>query len=231
MQIYIIIFFAVLNVAFAQRGSHDKYGVPTGNLILSRPGFMYSMNLKTGFADWVIYRLGNDDFGGVPRWDKEFFKDSLITQSVELPDNDDYENSGYDRGHLVRSEERTTNSELNRQTFVLSNVIPQTPDLNRGPWLKLERWAEKVCKDSTYEMWVISGPIFDEPFSRLNNKYLIPKFCFKVFLVKYKNGKFKKFGVIMPNITGIRDKDWQAFLTPIRVIEKATKLKFFQKYK
>jgi endonuclease G len=231
MRIYILAFFALVNLAFAQKGSHEKFGLPKGNTIIKRQEFIYSVNQKTGFVDWLVYRVGKDDFGTVPRWEKAFFRDSLINLKIALPTNADYENSGYDKGHLLRSEERTTTVEANRQTFVLTNVLPQTPDLNRGPWLDLERWVEKACKDSTYEIWVATGPIFDTTFYKLNGKYLIPKYCFKVLLIKTPDGKFKKIGVVMPNVTGVRNKKWADFITPITEIEKVTNLKFFEKFK
>jgi endonuclease G len=231
MKPYIIVFLAVLNVAFAQKGSHDKYGIPAGNIILKRTEFIYSINKKTGFVDWVLYRVGKNDFGNAPRWSKSFYKDSLLDIKIKVPTNADYANSGYDKGHIVRSEERTASIEANRQTFVLTNVLPQTADLNRGPWLDMERWVEKACKDSTYEMWIISGPIFDSTFYILNSKYLIPKYYFKVILIKMPNNKFKKVGVIMPNVTGLRSKKWQSFVVPVEDIEKITQLKFFEKFK
>lgn len=231
MPAFVIILFIILVHLNSEETSHTQFGIPKGNIVLYRNEFIYSVNTKTGFADWVLYKVSNDDFGNAPRWNREFFKDSLIDLKIKMPTNSDYENSGYDRGHLVRSEERTVNSEANRNTFVLTNVVPQTKDLNRGPWFDLERWVETACKDSLYTIWIISGPIFDKSYSRLANKFLIPKFYFKVLLIKTPDNKFRKLAVLMPNITGIRNRKWERFIVPIDVIEKATKLKFFDAYK
>ena len=57
----------------------------------------------------------------------------------------DYAGSGYDRGHMVRSEERTRSPEDNKTTFYLTNVLPQTHELNAGPWLRLEDYCQDLA--------------------------------------------------------------------------------------
>lgn len=57
--------------------------------------------------------------------------------------------------------------EAMKQTFLMSNVWPQTPDLNRGPWERLETPISRGLYDmpsyvETYgAIWVITGPIFE----------------------------------------------------------------------
>lgn len=55
-----------------------------------------------------------------------------------MPNNIDYLLSGYDRGHLCPAADRSSSASLMKQTFVLSNVVPQLPAFNRGPWKHYE---------------------------------------------------------------------------------------------
>lgn len=221
--------------SYAQRGTHDKWGLPAktnDGLIIKRGEFHYSFNKLTGFSNWVLYRLGKDDFGAVPRFHGPFFKDSLLPVDFPRPTNTDFENSGFDKGHAVRSEERTCNNEANRQTFVMSNVFPQRPELNRGPWLDCERWAEKMCKDSAYEFWIVVGPVYEqgktEYLSKKNQSLLVPQWVYKVMLVKKPNQpKMEKIAVLMPNINGIRKLDWKSYIVPFSKVEELTGYKFF----
>ena len=32
-------------------------------------------------------------------------------------------------------------------TFLMSNMLPQAPDLNRGPWEKMEHYCRDVARD------------------------------------------------------------------------------------
>jgi endonuclease G len=220
--------------SYAQRGSHEKYGQPAkfeSGIIIKRSEFVYSFNRTTGFANWVLHRLGKDDFGPVPRFHGPFFKDSLLPIDLPRPTNTDFENSGFDKGHAVRSEERTSTNEANRQTFVMSNVFPQRPELNRGPWLDCERWVEKMCKDSTYEFWIVVGPVYEkDKVEYLNKKtkmFPVPQWVFKVMLVKKPDGKLEKIAVLMPNINGIRRLDWKSYVVPLQKVEDITGYKFF----
>ena len=221
---------------FAQRGSHEKWGLPSNDgIIIKRGEFVYSFNKNTGFSNWVLHRLGKDDFGPVPRFHGPFFKDSLLPSDVSRPTNTDFEKSGYDKGHAVRSEERTTTNEVNRQTFVMSNVFPQTPELNRGPWLDCERWVEKMCKDSTYEYWIIVGSVYEkgktEYLNKKNQSFLVPQWVYKIMLVKKTDGSMEKIAVLMPNINGIRRLDWKSYIVPISKVEELTGYKFFPNVK
>ncbi len=219
---------------YAQRGAHEKYGLPSktnDGIIIKRGEFIYSFNRITGFSNWVLHRLGKDDFGPVPRFHGPFFKDSLLPIDLPRPTNSDFENSGFDKGHAVRSEERTCTNEANRQTFVMSNVFPQRPELNRGPWLDCERWVEKMCKDSTYEFWIVVGPVYEkdktEYLNKKTQKFSVPQWVFKVMLVNKPNGTTEKIAVLMPNINGIRKLDWKSYIVPISKVEELTGYKFF----
>jgi endonuclease G len=219
---------------YAQRGAHEKYGLPAkfeSGIVIKRSEFVYSFNRLTGFSNWVLHRLGKDDFGPVPRFSGVFFKDSLLPIDLPRPTNTDFENSGFDKGHAVRSEERTSTNEANRQTFVMSNVFPQRPELNRGPWLDCERWVEKMCKDSTYEFWIVVGPVYEkDKVEYLNKKtkmFPVPQWVFKVMLVKKPDGKLEKIAVLMPNINGIRRLDWKSYVVPLQKVEEVTGYKFF----
>ena len=219
---------------YAQRGAHEKYGLPSktnDGIIIKRGEFIYSFNRITGFSNWVLHRLGKDDFGPVPRFHGPFFKDSLLPIDLPRPTNTDFENSGFDKGHAVRSEERTCTNEANRQTFVMSNVFPQRPELNRGPWLDCERWVEKMCKDSTYEFWIVVGPVYEkdktEYLNKKTQKFSVPQWVFKVMLVNKPNGTSEKIAVLMPNINGIRKLDWKSYIVPISKVEELTGYKFF----
>jgi endonuclease G len=220
--------------SYAQRGAHEKYGLPAkfeSGIVIKRSEFVYSFNRLTGFSNWVLHRLGKDDFGPVPRFSGVFFKDSLLPIDLPRPTNTDFENSGFDKGHAVRSEERTSTNEANRQTFVMSNVFPQRPELNRGPWLDCERWVEKMCKDSTYEFWIVVGPVYEkDKVEYLNKKtkmFPVPQWVFKVMLVKKPDGKLEKIAVLMPNINGIRRLDWKSYVVPLQKVEDITGYKFF----
>ncbi|MDI6652772.1 DNA/RNA non-specific endonuclease [Gluconobacter japonicus] len=71
----------------------------------------------------------------------------------------DYHSSGYDRGHMTPSGDEPDTTSQN-QSFLLSNIVPQTAELNRGAWEGVESavrgWAEQEG-----EIFVVTGPGYD----------------------------------------------------------------------
>lgn len=71
----------------------------------------------------------------------------------------DYRTSGYDRGHMTPSGDEAGASAQD-QSFLLSNIVPQKAELNRGAWEGVESavrgWAEQEG-----EIFVVTGPGYD----------------------------------------------------------------------
>ena len=67
-----------------------------------------------------------------------------------------YTNTGYERGHLCNSEDRTRTDEDNFATFAMTNILPQKADNNKGPWVKLENFERRLAGDGN-ELYIIAG--------------------------------------------------------------------------
>jgi DNA/RNA endonuclease G (NUC1) len=88
-----------------------------------------------------------------------------------------------------------------------------------------------MCKDSTYEFWIVVGPVYEkdktEYLNKKTQKFSVPQWVFKVMLVNKPNGTSEKIAVLMPNINGIRKLDWKSYIVPISKVEELTGYKFF----
>lgn len=84
---------------------------------------------------------------------------SDIPDSVCTVRSNFYARSGYDRGHLLPAASRSADAGLMRSTFVMSNVAPQIPTLNRGQWKKAEDEERKLAITHGY-VNVYNAPIF-----------------------------------------------------------------------
>ncbi|XP_051756739.1 endonuclease domain-containing 1 protein-like [Ctenopharyngodon idella] len=74
--------------------------------------------------------------------------------------DEDYENSGYDRGHLAPVFQANS-QDCAYATFTLTNAAPQNPSFNRGQWRILEKnMAEelsKQCLPKKYSVYIVTG--------------------------------------------------------------------------
>lgn len=214
---------------------HTSLGVPfdkdtTDDYLIIRPQYVVSYSNRLGQPNWVASELNAAWYGEVERYEGNFITDNSLPASFLKIKDGDYTNSGYDRGHLVRSEERTATVDDNKSTFIMSNVFPQTPDLNRGVWLKLEYECERLCKEENKELFVVAGGIFHS-YKSLNDagKVTIPDSCFKIVVVLDKGqtlanvtSSTKVIAVVMPNIAGIRTDVYSKYLTTVDRIEAST---------
>ena len=85
--------------------------------------------------------------------------------------HNDYSNSGFDRGHLCPSADRTTSKKENEGTFLMTNIYPQSPNLNQQTWRFLEEYCQKSLTDNNKECYIFAGGF---------------EFCMNVFGMSFK---------------------------------------------
>jgi hypothetical protein len=79
--------------------------------------------------------------------------------------------TGYDRGHMAPNWGVSIcyGRDAQVQTFLLTNVIPQSPALNRGLWETLEKIISNDYAERFGQVWVICGPIFGSNLGTLKD--------------------------------------------------------------
>ena len=162
--------------------------------------------------------------GGTAKRPSKFFTDPRTASRVV---HEDYSNSGYDRGHMAPNYAIGTRygQEAQRETFYMSNIVPQAPSLNRIWWRLLE---EKEAKDFAVRLervWVVTGPVFDDHPQKLRGGVEVPVACYRIILDE-ENGQPRVLAFIAPQtVTG--HEPLTQFLTSVREIEHQTHLDFF----
>lgn len=122
-------------------------------------GHFYSVyDLQTQCPQQVGWTVTPSDFGLArrePSW--TFIQD--VPHPLANGTHYDYSRSGYDRGHMCPALDRSADLRAMRSTFVLSNIAPQVPALNRGAWKKTENFCRyaALLYDSVQ---VVALPIF-----------------------------------------------------------------------
>lgn len=222
--------------------NHVEFGTPydgstTNDYILSKRTYVTSHNCAEGEPNWVSWNLNKTHYGDAAR-STSFYSDTSLPSGCYRVVSSDYTNSGYSRGHMTRSEERTWSSSDNQTTFLMTNVLPQYQDLNGGPWYKFEQYLQDLAQTQNKELYVIAGGIGNR--GTLNNagKVVIPTYTWKIVVVMpYGQGlanvtstsSLEVIAVKMPNVTGISTQPWTAYKTTVDDIEYYTKYNFLDK--
>lgn len=121
----------------------------------------------------VVYTLLNG--GGECDRDKFDFRNDR--KSLKTATNENYRNSGWDRGHLVPTEDFAYNCKLSELTFRYYNCIPQHPKLNRGSWKSVENEVRRMSKNRKIIVMCIN--IFGKDYLP-NSRVGIPTECIKL---------------------------------------------------
>jgi DNA/RNA endonuclease G (NUC1) len=224
--------------------SHVEFGIPTcGSLNsttdyrLSKRTHYLSYNQNKGGPNWVSWNLNKTHYGDAPR-STSFYADASLPSGMYRVVSSDYTNGGYDRGHMVRSEERTWSADDNKQTFLMTNILPQTHDLNGGPWYKFEAYLQGLAQNSNKEIYVIAGGSGSYGTLKGEGKVTIPRYTWKIAVIMpYGHGlanatstsSLQVIAVDMPNVTGISGKDWTAYRTTVDRLESFTNCNFLHK--
>ncbi|MCY2928732.1 MAG: DNA/RNA non-specific endonuclease [Planctomycetota bacterium] len=210
------------------QGAYRQYiygGLPKttqGLKLLTNQGYLVGYSEKHRDPVWVAYRLFKvANAPAIPR-PKKFTVDDRTEAKVK---SSDYSSTGYDRGHMAPNHAIATRygADAQVETFLMSNVCPQRPNLNRRVWERLEALEADDYANRFEELWVVDGPIFDDQPEKLAAGIDVPRAFFKI-IVDEAQGRPRMLGFIMPQ-TVRGDESPRMFL--VADIEKQTGLDFF----
>ncbi len=207
----------------------DKQKVPDDLVVLKRLGYWaaYSPSLK--HPVWVAYSIpSTKQLDQVPER-PPFERDKDVQHS---PKPDDYARSGYDRGHMAPNYLIATRygKQAQKETFLMTNIVPQTPQLNREPWRILEHLIADDLSARSQQTWVITGTIPSDcsPAPKLKKgKIAIPSGFYKIVLSHHRG----QLRVLAFHMTQTDDKSTRPRFTlrSVDAIEALTGFDFFPK--
>ena len=221
----------------ARYDGNTEFGIPTDadaadDLILTRPRYTTSFSTSRNTPNWVSYNLEATHFGAEDRCD-------CFTYDPELPEAGRYTTADYtgvaaingysiDRGHLVRSFDRTTGSLDNAETFYFSNIVPQASDNNQGPWAAFESYLGDLARLQNREVYIVAGVAGSNGTVKNENKITIPASVWKVAVILPRDQGLASIddytdvevvAVVMPNVAGIRNVPWETYRKTVDQVE------------
>lgn len=201
------------------------------NYLLVNNYFAVSYNRDKAIPNWAAWRISKAELGDFPRPNPDPFKpDERLPKSWNRVTPSDYTRSGFDKGHLCPSADRSASVEGMTATFLMSNMTPQTGDLNRGPWQKLEGYLRTQVTRGN-DVYIVAG-VYGEK-GKVKNEVSIPTNDWKIAVVvpggqsvSSVNENTRVIAVDMPNVNGIKNADWQLYRVSVRQIEQKTGYNF-----
>lgn len=187
--------------------------------------FLYEPSCKV--SHWVAYKLTRSDVSGEVSRSDAFREDTRLEEYGWVSaTNADYKGSGYDRGHLLPSADRTCSAAANRATFLYSNMAPQLPKLNRGAWKTLEEHLRQLTAD--YDtLYIVVGALLDDELPTIGSGVAVPALFFKAAVLREDND-FTGEAYVMPNdVERLTGHSYTDFEVSMDSVERLTGLDLF----
>lgn len=167
-------------------GAPARVGEPAPDdiSVVDRGEFVIGWSNRLRHPVWCAYHVTKDAKFNIEKR-PGFVKDRTLPLA---PSPGDYAKSGYDRGHLAPNHAIASRygEDAQRKTFTMSNVMPQTPALNRGVWRDVEHRIADFWTARYGEIWVVVGCI-----SRKENgetiggtRIDVPEYCYQVIIAQ-----------------------------------------------
>ena len=145
------------SVFFAGAPRRTGTPAPTDIVTLTRNDFAIGWSPSLRHPVWCAYHVRPD--AQHPVGERPKFRRDTTVPSAPRPG--DYARSGYDRGHMAPNYAIVTRygAEAQKDTFLMSNIAPQSPALNRSVWRNLEHRIADLWTARYGEIWVIVGAL------------------------------------------------------------------------
>jgi DNA/RNA endonuclease G (NUC1) len=235
-------------------GHNTEFGVPkdadaSDDFLIRRAQYTVSYNPRHGGANWVSWNLDASHIGDNGRCPGTCYSADTALENAHITayTTADWVSNvngvvGYDRGHMAPSADWTSSEADNNTTFFLSNFVPQRADLNQGPWEVLEEALRDSVSaaNGSREAYIIDGGIFTNGVglgSLLDSgKVWIPDSTWKIAVITPAGAGLNADGTLpahttvlavnMPNVQGIKNNDWNDYITTVAKIEHSTGYNF-----
>ncbi len=212
------------------------------NYLMVKPYFVLSYNDDRGLPNWVSWRVCESDLGEAPRRE-EFAADDELPSGFQRITQHDYNGSGFDRGHMCPHSDRAANQDMSFATFVMTNIIPQAPNVNRKAWAQVEDYCRELVRRDHDRLYLIAGPAGaggrgsrGSATTLAQGRVAVPASCWKVVVIVPDTGSdnagqissgARVLSVEMPNDNDAVDDTWAQYRTTPAHIEQETGLHFF----
>ena len=224
------------NMAMGNPSSATTNVTNTNNYLMTKAQYALSYNNSKGMANWVSWHLSTAWLGSTPRC-------NCFTSDVSLPlgyfraTTSHYTSTGFDRGHLCPSDDRTASDTDNSHTFLMTNITPQAPNMNEVTWEALESYCRTLATAGN-ELYIIAGGYGSggtgssggTTTSIASGAINVPSHFWKIIVVlpvgtsdvSRVSTSTRVIAVDMPNTQTVNSHTWDYYRTSVDAIELST---------
>ncbi len=232
------------NLLFGNPSGAQAVVAMADNYLMDMGYYIESYNNTKACPNWVSWHLDAGNINNTaPRANNFAAYNGLPAGWFAVKNNSyTYSKYGFDRGHNCPSADRTSSTNANAATFLMTNMIPQAPNNNQHTWGNFEDYLRSLVLQGN-EVYVIMGSYGTGGtgakgyFSSITSgQYAIniPSNIWKVALIipagnndlQRVNSATRVIAINTPNHNNI-DNRWENYVVTVRDIEMVTGYNIF----
>jgi endonuclease G len=161
---------------------HNPYGwAQSGKAItpICRRAYFVGYDAAAKLPNYVTYTLTPPNALGCVARTNAFVADQSVAGGATP---NDYAGTGYDKGHMSPDGDLSWDTQVEFESFLMTNMSPQHGSLNRGIWKLLETsvrgWT--VQRNQAYTIYV--GGIYDANDPKIGSGVVVPHGFYKIVI-------------------------------------------------
>lgn len=162
--------------------AHNPYGwAQTSKPVtaICRRAYFVAYDAAAKIPNYVTYTLTPPNALGCVARTNAFVADKSVPGGATP---DDYAGTGYDKGHAAPDGDLSWDTQVEYESFLMTNMYPQLGGLNRGIWKLLETsvrgWAVQL--NNSFTIYV--GGVYDNTDKKIGNGVVVPHGFYKIVI-------------------------------------------------
>jgi len=203
---------------------HAPYGFPqtAGITPICRQAYLVGYDATAKLPRYVTYELTPPNALGCVARTNAFATDQSVPNGATPQD---YAATGYDKGHMAPDGDLSWDTQVEFESFLMTNMSPQAGSLNRGIWKLLETSVRGWAVQHNNSFTIISGGVYNTQDKTIGKGVIVPHGFYKIVI----NNQTKEVaGWAFPHVAPYPNlgNDLTKFRLPIVTIEQEGGVKF-----
>ena len=205
--------------------AHAPYGFPQTQRQLQplcQQAYLVGYDAVAKLPNYVMYELLPQNALGCVARTNAFAPNQFVPNGARP---DDYAGTGYDKGHMAPDGDLSWDTQVEFESFLMTNMSPQAGSLNRGIWKLLETSVRGWSVQRNQSYTVIAGGLYGAGDKTIGKGVVVPHGFYKIVI----NNQTKEIaGWGFPHTAPYPNlgNDLTKFRVPVATIEADAGVKF-----
>jgi endonuclease G len=191
--------------------------------LLCRQGYFTLHDNAARIPAWTAWTLLPERVNGCAPRTNAFVADQSLRDGVRATPQD-YAGSGFDQGHVANDAHQSWDTQVEYESFLMSNMVPQYPQLNRGIYKLLETATGAWSYQNNATLVIYAGSIYNASNPTIGaNRVVVPSGSYKIVINTRTN---EYAGWLFPNVNTNQGNDLTKFRVSVAQIEQLSGVRY-----